>query len=406
MPSLHNPHKPREATRLPAMVRTLAGAAALASALPPVVHATQYSLEYEVDTRYNFNDNVGLRPDNEVDVNGVELALPAALSISEERYNAYARGEISSSKYDDSGYNSDDQELELGGEYKFERGGIKASAGIDRDSTTDTAFLDNGVVGATADRVERYTAGVNGLYYLSQSNALIGGVNYTQNDYDTPTLVDNESRGGYLGMSHQYTENTVVQLQAYVSRFENDARIGVESDSVGLQAGFSTNFTENLSVSALGGYSEVETEYFAVAGLPVPDDDDTSGWILNSALDYTGDRSSVRASFSRRETASADGYLIVNNQLEVEYDYQLTERVKVLLEVIAGNSGALNEDIDNDRDYASGKIRGTYQLTENWFLSAGYTHRYQDRERASGDASANIADVSIIFKPNPLSWSR
>jgi hypothetical protein len=370
------------------------------------VHATQYSLEYGVDTRYQFNDNVGLRPDNEVDVNGVELALPAELSLSEEHYNAYARGEVSSSKYDDSGYNSDDQELELGGEYNFERGGIAANAALDRDSTTDTAFLDNGVVGATADRVERYTAGVNGLYYLSQSNALIGGLYYSQNDYDTPTLVDNENRGGYLGVSHQYTENTVLRLQANVGRFENDARIGVESDSVGLQAGFSTNFTENLTVSALGGYSEVETEYFRVAGLPVPEDDKTSGWILNSALEYTGDRSSISASFLRRETASADGYLIVNNQLEVEYNYQLTERIKLLLEVIGGNSGALDEDINNDRDYISGKVRSTYQLTEDWFVSAGYTHRYQDRERASGDANANIVDLSIIFKPNPLSWSR
>jgi hypothetical protein len=76
------------------------------------------------------------------------------------------------------------------------------------------------------------------------------------------------------------------------------------------------------------------------------------------------------------------------------------------LEVIGGTSGALDEDINHDRDYSSGKVRSTSQLTEDWFVSAGYTHRYPDRERASGDANANIVDLSIIFKPNPRSWSR
>lgn len=391
---------------LPSLACALAGAVGLSTLLPNPAGATQYSLEYEVDSRYRYNDNVGLRPDDEVDVNGVVLSLPAKLSLEDERYTAYADGEVSTSKYDNSGYDSDDQRLYLGGEYRFERGGITANAGIDRSSTTDTAFLDNGVVGATADRVERYKANLGALRYLSLNSAVIAGLFYSENDYDTPRLVDNESRGGYLGLTHQYTENTTLQVRANASRFENDARIGVESDTVGLQVGFSTAFSEKLSASVLGGYSEVETEYFEVAGIDVPDDDTTSGWVMDSSLDYTGDRSTLSARLARNESASADGYLIVSNQLNLDYTYELTEHVKLFFGAIVGQRGALEDDIDNDRDYASGKIRGTYQLTEQWFLSGGYTYRYQDREQASGDAVSNLVDVSIVFRPNPRSWSR
>lgn len=368
--------------------------------------ATQYSLEYGVETRYRYNDNVGLRPDDEVDVHGVQMSLPAKLTLADERYEFSADGEIASSKYDESGYNSDDQKLDLRGEYKFERGTLNANMGIDRDSTTQTAFLDNGVVGATADRVERYNAGTVGLYSLSQKYTAFTGLYYFENDYDTPRLVDNETAGGYVGLSSQYTEQTTLQLRANFSRFENGARLAVESDTVGFEAGFTTLYTERLTLSFLGGYNQVDTEYSADAGFEAPEDSDTSGWVVNTGVEYAGERSSIEGSFVRRETASADGFLIVSNQLKIDYRYNLTERSQIILEVIGGTSGALDEDFNNDRDYVSGSIRSRYRLTESWFLTGNYTYRYQDRERDPGDAVSNSVNIGILYKPNSLSWSR
>jgi len=388
-----------------AAAQTVAGAT-LALVLPHDSFATQYSLEYGVESFYRSNDNVGLRPDNEVDVHGVEVAVPAVLELQDERYTAQLDGRIASTKYDDSGYDSDDQKLHAKGEYLLERGGFNGSVGINRDSTTETAFLDNGVVGASASRVEKYLANLGSLYSLAEDYTLTASISYRESNYHTDRLVDNETRAAYLGLIHQYTPKTSLQLQANVSRFENDARIGVESDGVGLQLGFNTQVTESFTVAMLGGYSEIDTQYFTPADVPARDDDSNTGWVLSSSLQYSGERSSIEASFQRQETASGDGYLIVSNRLRSEYSYKLTEQATLKLNFVAGNSGALDDAIKNDRDYAEGGVQLTYRFAESWYVSGRYKYRYQDRERAAGDAGGNLFLASISYRPKAITWSR
>ena len=193
--------------------------------LPETGFATQYSLEYGVDTRYRYDDNVGLRPDDEIDVNGAIVSLPAKLTIAEERYNAYVDSKLTTSKYDESGYNSDDQMLNLGGEYGLERGLVTGMIGIDRSSTLETAFLDTGVVGATANRVEAYYANANTSYYLSPKYNFVAGASYRETDYDTNRFVDNQYAVLSLGIANQYTEKTSIIVQANANRFENEQSI-------------------------------------------------------------------------------------------------------------------------------------------------------------------------------------
>lgn len=374
--------------------------------LPETGFATQYSLEYGVDTRYRYDDNVGLRPDDEIDVNGAIVSLPAKLTIAEERYNAYVDSKLTTSKYDESGYNSDDQMLNLGGEYGLERGLVTGMIGIDRSSTLETAFLDTGVVGATANRVEAYYANANTSYYLSPKYNFVAGASYRETDYDTNRFVDNQYAVLSLGIANQYTEKTSIIVQANANRFENDAFISIESDGLGLQVGFTTLFSERLKASMLGGYSYVETEYSAPEGITARDDDDSSSWVIDAEVEYENEQSYFSARFLRRESASGDGYLVFSNQANSKYGHRLSERLSFEISLIAGNSGALDDRINNDRDYIEGSTKLAYRLTESWYLSGRYVHRYQDRERDSGDANGNMFFATFTYKPNAISWAR
>lgn len=368
--------------------------------------STEYSLDYKVKSRYKYNDNIGLRPNSTIDVHGVKLSLPTELAIRDEQFKAAINCEISSSKYDESGYNSDDQLLRASGNYLLERGAIGGSIGIDRGSTTETEFLDTGVVGATASRVERVKAAGNTNYMLTENNSATASIQYSTTDYDTNRFVNNENILGIVGLAHQMNESTAIRLQGTASRFENDARLEVVSDTIGVQTGFDHTLTERLKVSILAGYTNVETDYSTDSELAAQDDDNTSGWTANGSLSYETQRSTLGATFVRTSRASGDGYLIVSNRLNVNYEYDLSERGELILELTAGSSGALDNRINNDRDYARGKLQLGYRLTQSWAVSAAYTYSYQDRERASGSADSNAIYATLTYHPNAIIWSR
>ena len=156
----------------------------------------------------------------------------------------------------------------------------------------------------------------------------------------------------------------------------------------------------------LGGYSYVETEYSAPEGITARDDDDSSSWVIDAEVEYENEQSYFSARFLRRESASGDGYLVFSNQANSKYGHRLSERLSFEISLIAGNSGALDDRINNDRDYIEGSTKLAYRLTESWYLSGRYVHRYQDRERDSGDANGNMFFATFTYKPNAISWAR
>ena len=75
------------------------------------LYAAEYSFTYGVTGDYEFNDNVGLNPDNKTEISGGQIATPFTLTSSSERLTASLGGELEFSRYDESGYDSDDQNL-------------------------------------------------------------------------------------------------------------------------------------------------------------------------------------------------------------------------------------------------------------------------------------------------------
>jgi len=209
------------------------------------IRASEYAFEYNVEGGYEYNDNIGLRAEDEVDVSGGVITLPATLTVRDERLESSLMGALTSAKYDDSDFDSDDQDLQGKTEYQLERGQVSGYAGYKRDSTRTSEFLDTGIVGFRATRVETAAAGASADYLVTEKNGFVIGADYSNLDYDSPLLRDYDYVSGYLGWQHQWTENTRLRLQGIADRYENDADVKVTSDSLGAQAGFESQFSES-----------------------------------------------------------------------------------------------------------------------------------------------------------------
>lgn len=369
-------------------------------------HADEYSVKYGVSADYEYNDNVRLTPDDKSSISGGQVALPVSFASRSERLTSSLDGTLEFSQYDDSGYDSDDQNLQGKIKYLLERGEVEGYAGYKRDSTRSYEFDDTGLVGASATRVERLDLGGSGSTFFTQRNGITGGIDYGQVDYQSPRLQDYRFTSGYGGWINQWNERTRLRLQGYFSRYDNDdGPINVESDTFGLQVGFDSDWSERLSASLLAGWAKVETNYDSQQ-TPPPDDDST-GLLLEGRLTFREERYEVEAKVINEPQPTGSGTLYARSRLDLSYLYQVSERSNFDLALILGQQSAVESAINNDRDFARIRLKLDYRITGDWYVAGTYQYSYQDREQESGDASSNAVYLSLIYQPEKqFIWSR
>jgi hypothetical protein len=372
---------------------------------PAVVHANEYSFEYEVEAGYEYNDNINLQPEEEIDTSGGRLNTPATLAVRSEQFEASLAGAVVWSRYNEDAYDSDDQTLEGRAKYLFENSELEGYASYDRGSTLDSEFLDTGVVGEEASRVETTGFGSSGIHWLTEENGFIGDISYAEVDYESDIYQDNNYTLGRIGWVGQRNERVLLRLQAYANYYESTGEIEVETDSLGAEFGFDYDISEQLQTTLLAGWVWAETDY-SFSQSENPEGSDSDALLLAGSLMYTQERYELEANIESRPTPSGDGYLLFTQQLDLGYRYHITERTRFELGLIMGHSEAEDDRIMNDRDYARARLSVGYSFSRSWYGAASYEYSYQDREEASGDAVSNAVYLGVMFKPEKSIWSR
>jgi hypothetical protein len=377
--------------------------------------ASEYALDYSVRGRAEYNDNILLRSDEKIDISGGKITVPATLTTRSERMESSLMGELASAKFNESGYDSDDQNLQGKSKYQLERGEVAGHAGYQRSSTRTTAFLDTGVVGLSATRVEEATVGGSSNYMFTEKNGIVLGADYSDLNYDSPFYRDYDDISGNAGWQHQWTERTRLRLQGIASRYENDADIQVTSDSLGAQVGFDSSLSEQLSVFLLAGWVNVNTDYSTSSYIGSPEDDSSDVFQMNGSLNYRQERYQLNAQVRSGTRPSGGGTLQQTDQLNLNYRYTVSERSRFNLGLVAGLNRSLDDQISNERDYARASVRLDYRFSQSWYVEGTYIYSYQDRDRDDsfadtnqvfGSAYSSQINISLIFQPVKSVWSR
>ena len=365
--------------------------------------AKEYSIDYNVSGGASYNDNEGLSAKDERATSGVRIALPISFKMRGDQVTASFLSELKSYKFDDSGYDSNDQNFESNAAYQLELGSVSGKAGYMRGSTLGTEFLDTGRIGGVATRVERATAGGNGAYFLTEKSRAYVALNYVQTDYASPRYIGGTVINSSFGAGHQWTERTSLSLGGNVSRYQNNADRQATSDIIGSRAGFQSVLSENLDVNLTGGISYVTTSFDTNSATSRPDSD-TTAYVINGAVNYRQERYSLSATLARNIRPTGNGDLNIFDQVNIAYRYKLSDLSGFNASLMGGNTEALEGSIDNDRRFAQIGLGISYALAESWSVSSSYTYRYQDNGR--GAAQSNALEIRLTFSPKEYIWSR
>ncbi|MDG2047832.1 MAG: hypothetical protein P8J79_11520 [Halioglobus sp.] len=351
----------------------------------------------------DYNDNEGLSREDKRSTSGVQLSLPINFMMRSERTSASFKSELKSFKFDDSGYNSNDQNFQADTSHQLERGYVSGSAGYMRGSTRTTEFLDTGRIGGVSTRVERVSAATSAAYYLTENNRASAGLTYGKTDYASPRYIGGTTIAASIGAANQWSDRTSLSLRARVARYQNDANRQTTSDIIGSQAGFNSVLSENLDMSLSGGLTYVKTSIDSNASASRPDSN-TTGYVVNGAVNYRQERYSLSATLARNIRPTGNGDLNIFDQVTVDYRYKLSDLSAFNVRLIGGNTEALEGSLDNDRTFALIRLGITYKLSQYWAASGGYTYRYQDAGR--GAAQSNALQINLTFNPETYMWSR
>lgn len=381
-----------------------AGLVSGAVALP--AGAAQYALDYRLEASVEVNDNVNLNPDP-IEVSGGLLALPLTFTRKTERTEASLEAEASFYRYDVEEYDSDNQNLQGRLTHQLERGDIEAYAGYLRDSTRDSEFLDTGMVGPTATRRETASGGGTLSRLFSERNGIVAGIDYRDVTYGAERFQDFAFLSGYGGWLHQWSPITQLQLQAYANAFETRGGvIDVQSDGLGVQAGFDTQFSERLSMFLLAGWITVETGYTASPGIPLPPPEDDGSYLLDGRLTYESERSQWQLRLKSEPTPSGNGVLLNTDRLDVNYRYRVTEHAALVVNANIGRQDGQDPRIDRNRDFARTSLRLDYRVGRSWFLGARYRYSWQDAAFFDDSVEGNALFLSLRYQPRASTWSR
>ena len=376
---------------------------------------------------YKYDDNINLAPTNQVSLEGWILDAFIKGQYSTGRFVANGYINIDFERYthssintdnpliadpDPENFNSDNQDLRGDIAYLWERNKFTFGARYNRDSTLNTQFLDTGlgnelaIEGAT--RVTRATVKPGWQWQMTERQTIDASLLWEKVDYQSPRYIDYDFATANINWSYLLTERMRLQLQPYYSWFQNEANIQVQSDTYGVQAGFLWALSEKWQFDLLAGGAQVYTEYGQGGFITIdPDtgeaiviqDQDSSSFVGNSTLSFTEEKYGFIGNVSASVSPSGNGVLQQRNQARLTYFWTPVERMRFDIDGLIGQNSSTDDRIDNDRDYRQAGIRFAYQFMQEWWLSARYRYREQERNRNADDlGSGNSVFLTLSYR--------
>jgi opacity protein-like surface antigen len=375
----------------------------------PVV-AREYSLGYGCAAEYEVNDNVNLSSVDKTGIHGLNLSIPITLSMRTERLETVLAGDFVFTRFNEEAYDSNDQYLNGRSEHLFEKSEWVLFADYARTSTRTTEFLDTGVVGNKAIRVEDISVGSEFIHSFTELDGFIGDMMYKDVKYGSDLYQDYRFFEGHLGWAHRRNDRTRLLTQLYGSSYENRGEQELTSDSVGFELGLDYEIADKISAQLLGGWVWTEVKNKSPQ-VQVMEETSENAPLIEGILAYSGERYGIDATIGSRPSASGGGFLRNKHQLTAAYHYYLDEYTKIGLGVTLGRSEALNTRIEDDRDYAAISLRVEHRFTSDFSVAASYSYSYQKQggETAPGPegggaqmrsrADSNAVTIGLIYKP-------
>jgi hypothetical protein len=417
------------------------------------VQAAEWTAEPDISLRRGYNDNVLLSTGPHSSVWETNLIASSKFGVAKENQGLFGDAGVTIRRFSGgSGRESsdlldrEDYFFNTDAYHQTERNVFRGNIDFIRDSTQDSEVNESGAfTNVYATRI-RKTLGAAWAGTLTEKSSL--NLDYQYNDIsfaDDPgerDLVPYKFNLLTASLNYQITPRTVGILQSTGSIYKPETVQGLEqvtgldSETLNVQAGVNSAFSETIDLSILAGYRKTRSDTnfatgFCVGanpgadfpecngGIPVrtgfeKDETITSGSVYSASITKRLEKGSLSASISRSQRPDLNGRLLDSNQLRLNGTYRMTEMLQFSLPIqYSENETIVNifgRDARPDQDertekYFSVRPRVSWRFQREWRLSGDY---YYDRreDRLENTATRNAVYLTLSYVPVKFSISR
>lgn len=384
---------------------------------PSGVYASEQSLEASVNARVVYDDNIFLTAGPHESVTGTIVTPTLAGVIKEEEWEAKLRARLRIQKYTDETIDGNDQLFDLTGRYVAERNVFSLNINHDLDSNLSTTSTDFGISGR---RIDRKTQSITPqyTYLLSERSVLI--FSYTYSDVD---FLDAENTGftpyitetGTGTYSYDLTEKNKLTVSLFAVDYTSQNKL-VTYQLFMSRLGIDHKFSEALSTDFMLGVSRRnstnrQTLTFDVDGQPITVtqeiDANDRGLVYDLGLTQLLESGQISARVSRNNTTNSFGGLDKVDQLVINYNNNISERLKYSINGRYEDISSIgNDSRRTDRSLLFLETIANYSLSRNWRMNASYRYVIRRFDSDTSDTRAphsNRVHVGLTYNFPSLS---
>jgi hypothetical protein len=396
--------------------------------------AGEYDLTLGVDQRADYDDNIDFTRENEIDATSYILTPNGKLNGKTERWDFSVDLELPFERYSEDRLNSDNQNLQIVSKRRLERGEIDLAGGVLRDSTYRSEEDASGLQARNAERRVLNTFSGSWMRRVGDRDQLFVGGSRQSSDYAAVSGLHDYSYGSAQGgWTHIITERMSTQVTVFDSHLENEVNsevvcaipffnpcpeeliVGIfslpdaQTDTAGIQAGFTRVFSERLRTDVMLGWRHLKTTNHDVVDLN-PDGtavigsftDSSDGGLGRVGVTYTVPRFEVTGSLSRDLTPSGIGVLFERDELLVDLAYHVQEHLFLRLQAVAYDNKSLDPSVSFQRRYYRVTPHVDWRFRHNWKLLGGVEIRSQELVIDSDPAKSNAVFLGLTYASEAL----
>lgn len=352
-------------------------------------HASERSLESDVDARSEYNSNIFLASGPHDPVSGLIITPSLSGVIKENNWEGTLRARLRINRYSDKNLNANDQLFDLTGRYVAERDIFSLNLKHDLTSNLNITSSDFGLVGR---RINTKDQSVTPQYtrLLTERSVLV--LSYAYSDVDFLEAVNTGftpyvSQTGSGSVIYDMTEkdkltvsltavdyssrNDLITYRLYMSRF-----------------GIKHEFSETLSADYTVGVSRRkttnrQTRSYDFFGRPViltqEIDSNTRGFVLDVNVTKKLETGQIEGRLSRDNTTNSFGGLDQADKFNFNFSDKLSSLWSYDIKTRYENITALSSGArSTDRNVLFLEMRAFYSIATNWQANASY--RYVQRK--------------------------
>lgn len=415
---------------------------ALAIAVSLPAQAAEWTAEPDISLRSGYNDNVLLSAGPHSSVWEADLFASTKFGVAKENQGLFGDAGVKVRRFT-GGSGREDSDLLDREDYFFntdayhqtERNIFRGNIDYIRDSTLDSEVNEIGNVSNVYATRIRKTLGASWTRTLAEKMTLDLGYQYNDISFaDDPgisDLIEYTNDQLTAALNYQFTPRTQGSLSSSWSQFKPETNFN--SETLSLQAGVNSAFSETLDWSILAGYRNTKSDTAFLTGFCIgadpgaefPDctggtavptgtdkgETETNGPVYSANITKSFEKASLGATFIRTTSPGLNGQLLDSNRFILDGKYRLTAMLRSSLKIEYAENETIVNLVGRAPDNVTQKFfritpRVSWQFLREWRLAGDYRYVKSEKRITSNIATQNAFYLTLSYVPLKFSISR